>query len=71
MHRVHALYTRTGKNTPSDEYDTYREYRVLNTNNREYSDSLYSLADIILTECASEEEVKNVYLAITCGLHYT
>ena len=27
---------------------------------------------ILLTECASEEdEVKNVYSANTCGLHYT
>ena len=24
--------TRTGTNTPSDEYDSYREYRVANTN---------------------------------------
>ena len=26
------LSTRAGTNTPSDEYDTYREYRVANTN---------------------------------------
>ena len=25
--------TRAGTNTPSDEYDSYREYRVANTNN--------------------------------------
>ena len=25
-------YIRAGTNTPSDEYDTYREYRVANTN---------------------------------------
>ena len=24
--------TRAGTNTPSDEYDSYREYRVANTN---------------------------------------
>ena len=24
--------SRAGTNTPSDEYDTYREYRVANTN---------------------------------------
>ena len=36
---------RAGTNTPSDEYDSYREYRVANTNmySRIYSDSLYSL----------------------------
>ena len=26
------IITRAGTNTPSDEYDTYREYRVANTN---------------------------------------
>ena len=26
-----AISTRAGTNTPSDEYDTYREYRVANT----------------------------------------
>ena len=26
------FYNRAGTNTPSDEYDTYREYRVANTN---------------------------------------
>ena len=25
------IKTRAGTNTPSDEYDTYREYRVANT----------------------------------------
>ena len=47
---------RAGTNTPSDEYDSYREYRVANTN-------MYSRRP-------SEEEV-NVYSANTCGLHYT
>ena len=27
-----TVHTRAGTNTPSDEYDTYREYRVANTN---------------------------------------
>ena len=54
---TNRVYTRVGTNTPSDEYDSYREYRVANTN-------MYS-------ECVSEEEVKNVYSANTCGLHYT
>ena len=27
-----CVYSRAGTNTPSDEYDTYREYRVANTN---------------------------------------
>ena len=26
------MMTRAGTNTPSDEYDSYREYRVANTN---------------------------------------
>ena len=26
------MYSRAGTNTPSDEYDSYREYRVANTN---------------------------------------
>ena len=26
------MHTRAGTNTPSDEYDMYREYRVANTN---------------------------------------
>ena len=26
------MLSRAGTNTPSDEYDTYREYRVANTN---------------------------------------
>ena len=49
-------------NTPSDEY----EYVFANTVIR----CIHSR--ILLTECASEEEeVKNVYSANTCGLHYT
>ena len=35
MPRLPNIYTvvfRAGTNTPSDEYDTYREYRVANTN---------------------------------------
>ena len=27
-----SVVTRAGTNTPSDEYDSYREYRVANTN---------------------------------------
>ena len=26
-----SMFIRAGTNTPSDEYDTYREYRVANT----------------------------------------
>ena len=29
---LHTVCIRVGTNTPSDEYDTYREYRVANTN---------------------------------------
>ena len=28
----HGVNSRAGTNTPSDEYDSYREYRVANTN---------------------------------------
>ena len=28
----HSVNIRAGTNTPSDEYDSYREYRVANTN---------------------------------------
>ena len=53
------IYIRAGTNTPSDEYDSYREYSVANTIRiantawririciREYSDSLNSLAHSI------------------------
>ena len=30
--RFIVLFTRAGTNTPSDECDSYREYRVANTN---------------------------------------
>ena len=51
---------RAGTNTPSDEYDSYREYRVANTN--KYSRIGPTVircihSRILLTECASEEEV--------------
>ena len=29
---LELVYTRAGTNTPSNEYDSYREYRVANTN---------------------------------------
>ena len=29
---MYRVYIRAGTNTPSDEYDSYREYRVANTN---------------------------------------
>ena len=29
---LNTVSTRAGTNTPSDEYDSYREYRVANTN---------------------------------------
>ena len=32
MNRFRIIYSRAGTNTPSDEYDSYREYRVANTN---------------------------------------
>ena len=32
IHTCIYIYTRAGTNTPSDEYDSYREYRVANTN---------------------------------------
>ena len=31
MHIMKSIIGRAGTNTPSDEYDTYREYRVANT----------------------------------------
>ena len=31
-HFINMVNTRAGTNTPSDEYDSYREYRVANTN---------------------------------------
>ena len=36
--RIYSVCTRAGTNTPSDEYDSYRVFRVANI--REYSDSL-------------------------------
>ena len=46
---IYEVFTRAGTNTPSDEYDSYREYRVANTNmySRIQCDSLYSLAHSI------------------------
>ena len=43
--------TRAGTNTPSDEYDSYREYRVANTNNiREYT--FFSEAITFIRQCS-------------------
>ena len=42
---------RAGTNTPSDEYDSYREYRVANTNNiREYT--FFSEAINFIRQCS-------------------
>ena len=49
--------TRAGTNTPSDEYDSYREYRVANTNIFANTVIRCIHSRILLTECASEEEV--------------
>ena len=32
MYSTLGVFSRAGTNTPSDEYDTYREFRVANTN---------------------------------------
>ena len=32
LYYLTCIYIRAGTNTPSDEYDSYREYRVANTN---------------------------------------
>ena len=32
FHNSTCIRTRAGTNTPSDKYDSYREYRVANTN---------------------------------------
>ena len=58
-----TVHTRAGTNTPSDEYDTYREYRVANTNTysrihffseaklgNELSILVYALYDVLRSE---------------------
>ena len=42
------VITRAGTNTQSDEYDSYREYRVANTN---------TVIRLFTRACASEEEI--------------
>ena len=46
------IVTRAGTNTPSDEYDSYREYRVANTNIciREYT--FFSEAINFIRQCS-------------------
>ena len=70
-HTSSSVSSRAGTNTPSDEYDSYRKYRVANTKYVFANTVIRCIhSRILLTECASEEEeVKNVYSANTCGLH--
>ena len=50
------VYTRAGTNTPSDEYDSYREHRVANTNNiREYT--FFSEAINFIRQCSKVHTV--------------